>query len=310
MILFAIAEAFRSGTHKGMIMDYLKLNNWSDHKIDYYGHTRSWSQKGSAIAALIAGVLVLYSGNYRMVFLVAVIPYLLNFVNVITYPDNLNYSATAKKKQVKSVKRVLKNFTDAIKNRNVFRIMNSSALHSAFLKAIKDYIQLVMVQIAVLVPILQVVDVKRKNGLIIGILYFFIFILTAIASKNAAKFHRLKSKNSARLTLIYGLLAGILCGVLFNYQLWIFALVAFVIIYIIENIRKPILTGILSNHVPNEILTSVISAQSLYKTIITAVLAVLFGFLSDKFGIGISLIAISAMLLLFVLLINLSSRKH
>lgn len=40
-MLFGLAEAFRSGTHKGMIMDYLKLNNREDQAANYYGHTRS-----------------------------------------------------------------------------------------------------------------------------------------------------------------------------------------------------------------------------------------------------------------------------
>ena len=50
-IFYGIGDAFRTGTHKGMIMDYLKLNKWEDQKIEYYGHTRSWSQKGSAISS-------------------------------------------------------------------------------------------------------------------------------------------------------------------------------------------------------------------------------------------------------------------
>ena len=37
ILLIGIGDAFRSGTHKGMIMDYLRLNQWSKFKIDYYG---------------------------------------------------------------------------------------------------------------------------------------------------------------------------------------------------------------------------------------------------------------------------------
>ncbi len=61
-------------------------------------------------------------------------------------------------------------------------------------------------------------------------------------------------------------------------------------IYIIENIRKPVLTGILADNVPNEILTSVISAQSLWKTILTSAIAICFGLLADYFGIGTAFI--------------------
>ena len=67
-MLFGLAEAFRSGTHKGMIMDYLKLNNWETQAANYYGHTRSWSMKGSALSALVAGVIVFYGGPMKSFF--------------------------------------------------------------------------------------------------------------------------------------------------------------------------------------------------------------------------------------------------
>ena len=66
MILFAVADSFRTGVHKAMIFDYLKVNKWSQHKVSYYGHTRSWSQTGSAVSALIAAAIVYISGNYKM----------------------------------------------------------------------------------------------------------------------------------------------------------------------------------------------------------------------------------------------------
>ncbi len=65
-ILFGLAEAFRSGTHKGMIMDYLNLNDMAAQAANYYGHTRSCSQKGSALSALAAGIIVLYGGSWHV----------------------------------------------------------------------------------------------------------------------------------------------------------------------------------------------------------------------------------------------------
>jgi Na+/melibiose symporter-like transporter len=95
-----------------------------------------------------------------------------------------------------------------------------------------------------------------------------------------------------------GFAAGVLSGIFYNNNLWIISLLAFVMVFIIENIRKPILTGFVADHVSTEILTSVISAQSLLKTIITAILAILFGVLADHYGIGWSLLVVSGILLL------------
>ncbi len=79
MILFGLGEAFRSGTHKAMIFEHLKIHHISQQKVEYYGHTRSMSQFGSAIAALIAGALVFSTGNYKIIFAASIIPYILGF---------------------------------------------------------------------------------------------------------------------------------------------------------------------------------------------------------------------------------------
>jgi MFS family permease len=299
IILYGMGDAFRSGTHKGMIMDYLRLNDWGNHKANYYGHTRSWSQKGSAISALFAGVLVFYSGSYRSIFLYSVIPYLFNFLNIYSYPTELNFSL--KKKNDTSKKTIgsnLKSFVKIIRQPKVFQIINSTALHSSFLKAIKDYIQPLMLNVVLIIPVMMSLNEKRKSGIIIGIIYFIIFLLTSYASKTSFKVAQLPFRNIPRLTLLMGLFAGAICGILYYYELWVLSLLAFILIYVLENIRKPMLTGEIADNVPNEILTSVLSGQSFFQTILTSLIAVALGILVDQFGIGISFVIISSCLLL------------
>jgi MFS family permease len=90
MILFAMGDAFRTGTHKAMIFEYLRLNGWQKHKVDYYGHTRSWSQTGSAISSLLAASIVFWSGNFSSIFLFSTIPYLLDLLLMLAYPKELD----------------------------------------------------------------------------------------------------------------------------------------------------------------------------------------------------------------------------
>ena len=67
MIFFAMGEAFRTGTHKAMILAYLQQTDQIKHKVTYYGHTRACSERGAALSSLIAAALVLYSGTYRII---------------------------------------------------------------------------------------------------------------------------------------------------------------------------------------------------------------------------------------------------
>jgi MFS family permease len=304
-ILFGIGDAFRTGTHKGIIMNYLEKNNWNKQKINYYGHTRSWSQKGSAISSLFAGLIVFYSGNYQNIFLYSIIPYVLNLLLIMSYPKELNRSLKqhAQKNKIR-IGTTFKSFFNNIKQPNVFKIVNMSAVHSAYLKAVKDYIQPLMVNIALLIPIMLNFETDRKNGIIIGVLYFFIYILTSFASRFASKAAEKNKKNISYITLLCGFVCGITCGIFYIYELWVISLIAFVGIYIIENIRKPILTGFIADNVENEVLASVISVESLLKTIMTAIIALTFGLIADNYGIGTAFVALTSFLLFSSIAIN------
>lgn len=313
-VLYGIADAFRTGTHKGIIMDYLKWNGWENQKINYYGHTRSWSQKGSAISSLIAGVIVFYSGSYQTIFLYSIIPYLMNMLLIMSYPNELNYSPRqVKQKNREGIKSTSALLFKMIKDPKVLRIINTSALHTAYLSAVKDYIQPLMVSVALLIPVLLNAEPEKKNGIVIGVIYFFIYLATAYASKFSAKVEGIKKLNIVFATLLLGFLLGIISGIFYVFDLWVISMIALIGIYIVENIRKPILTGYVANQVPNEILASVISAQSLLKTFMTALIAFVFGMMADFFGIGKAFVIVSLILVLGTVLINrytIKSRVH
>jgi len=90
MFLFGIGDTFRTGTHKSMIFEWLRLQERTSERTAVYGITRSWSQIGAAISGIIAAGFVLISGNYESVFLFATIPYAINLVNLWTYPAQLD----------------------------------------------------------------------------------------------------------------------------------------------------------------------------------------------------------------------------
>jgi len=161
-----------------------------------------------------------------------------------------------------------------------------------------------MLQVIALIPLFYQLDVKKKNGLLIGILYFIIYILTSNASRLSSKVVQKNRQNIAYLTLLFGFGFGLVSGLFFTYNLWFLSLIAFVGIYIIENIRKPILTGFIAEEVPNDILTSVISVQSQLKTIMTAILAFVFGLCADYFGISMAFIIISLGLIILTIVLN------
>src|SRR6056297_16912 len=57
-IFYGLGEAFRSGTHKAMEMQWLERHKLQEYKSYLYGITRSWSLYGSALNAVLAIILV------------------------------------------------------------------------------------------------------------------------------------------------------------------------------------------------------------------------------------------------------------
>ena len=310
MILMGAGDAFRSGTHKGMIMDYLKMNGWQHEKVKYYGETRSWSLKGSALSALMAGVMVFYTGNYRIIYLLSVIPYLINFMNIYTYPETLNHSMKKKGSGKFSFKELLTTIAHTLRKGRVIQVINSSALHSAYLKSIKDYIQPLIVNLSFVIPFAIALDSKSKSGLVIGMIYFIIFLVTSAASKHSSKILAFKIKNIEKKTLLLGLGMGLMSGIFYHFNIWLVSLLLFVMIYLIENGRKPIMTGFLVDNVPDQILTSVLSAQSFYSTLMTALIAIGLGMAADLYGVGVSLLLVSVVLMVLTLVVEFGLEKE
>ena len=90
MFLFAIGDAFRTGTHKALIFTWLSNQGRRDEVTKVYGYTRSWSKIGSAVSVLVACVIVFKTSSFIMVFFLAIIPYVLNIINFLGYPKEID----------------------------------------------------------------------------------------------------------------------------------------------------------------------------------------------------------------------------
>lgn len=296
MVFFASGEAFRSGTHKAMILDYLKRKGMEELKVEYYGRTRSASQLGSAVSALASIALILYFGNYRFVFLAAIIPYIAALFLMASYPRYLDgdISRGRRSKEAdlrKSFRRTWASFINIFKNRDSVRGILNSSLFGGVFKASKEYLQPVMKAQAVALPLLLFMADEQRTAIMVGLAYFILFLLSAITSRSAGRFAS-RYDDLARpinLTFVLGGLILLIAGLSEHLEWYFIAAIAFVGLYIIQNIRKPINVGYISDTIPGEVMASGLSVESQMVTIVTAVFAPLIGLLADVYGIGISL---------------------
>lgn len=296
MIFFSFGEAFRTGTHKAMIFQYLKINGMENLKVQYYGATRAASQLGSALNSLIAASIVFVSGNYRTVFFIAILPYILNLINLATYPNELDKAEVKKTK-----KQTLKDFIDAVASWRVLKILLNTSSYSAIFKSLKDYLQPILESFALSIPIFVWLDDKKRSSIVIGIVYFFLYLLTSYASKNSWKIGKKSSSFALNLTLFVGALSVIFAGVSYIFNFYIVSILIFIVLYILENLRRPIAVSYVGDNVESDALASVLSVESQATTLLTAVFSIVLGFFADKFGVGQSVSILGIILLLMSL---------
>ncbi len=141
MFFFGLGEAFRSGTHKAMIYSYLEEKGWFKYKTFVYGRTRSFSLIGSSISAFAAIFIIIRLPEMKTIFLFSIIPYVLDFLLILSYPNSLNERVEStlnlKKFFIFSVRKVKEIFS----NQDLKKVILSSSLFDGIFKILKDYIQ-------------------------------------------------------------------------------------------------------------------------------------------------------------------------
>ena len=314
MCLYAFADAFRTGTHKAMIFEYLKIKGWGDLKVGYYGHTRSWSQIGSAISSLLAGGLVFISGSYEYAFLFSIVPYLIGLLLMISYPKELDGDIDSRRKrgQKQIFKEVISEFITTFNNIKVLKSLANVSSFSGYFKAVKDWLQPVIQTLALSIPVFLYLDDEKRTAILIGIVYFVIYLLSSLAARNSGNvLRRFKSIGMAlNATLIIGLVAGIFSGVFYLIGISSIAILLFLVMFMLENSRKPIGVSFIAGFIKKDILATTLSVESQVKSIFTAIIALALGYLADKFGLGIALMLVTGVLVLLVPFIMLRTKSQ
>jgi len=313
MVLFAFGESFRTGTHKALILEYLKINDISDLKVAYYGLTRSASQFGSAVNALIAAGLVFYTGSYRIMFLAATVPYTLDLINLATYPKELDGEITRIKGKeiIPRLSSTLKGFFQTLKDESAVKAILNSASFAAVFKSTKDYLQPMVSTFALSLLVFSALEETRREALLIGMVYFVIYLLTSLASRRAYSLSN-RFKNLARAvntTYLAGIGMLIGAGLMAAIGQDLIAVICFVGIFLLNNVRRPINVGIISDQISSRVMASGLSAETLLTTVFSALFAPLLGYMVDQFGLGLGIVFIGLVMVPLYFVVRLGEKK-
>ncbi len=288
MFFFGLGDAFRTGTHKAMIFDWLRMQDRLDEKTKVYGFTRSWSQMGSALSVLIAGALVFYRGNFTDIFWYSIIPYSVNIINFLGYPSQLDGDRQSKF----SLKAVAKLLDKALKSAVCFpplrRLVFEGMGFEGMYKASKDFLQPILQQTAIALPILVALDASKRSALLVAGVYFLLYFLSSFASRNSHRFSDWRDGEEGAFAQLMWWIDLVLFASLIP-ALWFgwlhIVIVLFVALAILQNIWRPVLISRFDAQSTPDMGATVLSIEAQAKSLATIIFAPLLGWLVDTFGL-------------------------
>ncbi|MGM0510790.1 MAG: MFS transporter [Thermoplasmatota archaeon] len=288
MFLFAIGETLRSGTHKSMIMEHLDEEDMEDKKVEYYGKTRSASRLGSAISAVLAGVIVFFWQSYNVVFLFTLVPYSFGFILMLTYPQELDgeISKTSFKDFWTHTK---ESMHQLIHRPGLLRMVTNASVYDSFFKISKDYLSPIVEVFALSLPILLFVgNIEQRTAILVGVVYFFVYMNSFVSSRKSADLMRKVGNMGKALNILYFILAlaFFAVGIFLELDIVLFSILAFFFFFTLYNLRKPMVVGYLGDHITPEKRATILSTHNQMRSIVGIFIAPALGYFADNFGIS------------------------
>jgi MFS family permease len=286
MLAYSVGEAFRGGTHKAMIFDWLRAQGREREASEVYGHTRSWSKRGSASSALIGAAIVLSSGSFTAAFWWTAIPYVANAVNLAGYPKVLDRTGSSGASIGSVVRATWQGLRAAVTLPPLRRLLVESMIFEGTLRSTASYLQpLVQIWAVGLIATLALAVTDFQGTVIAaGVVYFVLGVVEAIASARAGTFSRRAGGDGPGVASLW--FVHLACGIAMLVSLTLgigsVAILAFVVVYgAARNLFRALQLARYDERCPPELAATVLSLESQSHALFVAVAAPLVGLVID-----------------------------
>jgi len=289
MVLMGVNKAFKSGTHKAYIYDYVEQNGTDISFTEVIGKGKFWARVGEALACAAGGVIAQKYG-YGRVFMFALVPALLNCINALTY-EKIEEKHKVSKFSLKShFGHIFGSLGDIKSNRIVYRIIINSAIFAFCLDASEKFFQ----------PYMQHVDIPVKC---FGFIYAATFIVTAFGSRYAYLFEKKFSRaNIVNVIGWFAVLPVLLLGLRFVSVAGVFLFLA---IIFIRNVRRPPMITELNKHILSRKRATILSIDALFSALMALAFLPVVGYVSDALSEHSALLILAGVLVINQILFSI-----
>ena len=294
--IYGVGEAFRSGSHKAIMLDYLDFTNQTDQATSLLAFTRTFSKVSSALAGVAAGILLYLLQDYTLLFWLSAAAAAAGFVLIASYPAYLEGESTRERREPSSTfdeqeHKLLTMF----KNWKMWPLMIQSVIYESQVEVVlklflQPFLHLGLTTIGIPLASVDASSASRTGGsLVVGVNELFRDGLGAVGARNSPRFERKLANRRRAMWLIYLLTAAVILLVglsaLDVQELFFPGLFAIGIVTLLQNLRRPIFVSEL-NHLSNKPLrATILSIDNQATSFCTALLMPLMGLAADHWGL-------------------------
>lgn len=282
MVFYGLGDAFRTGTHKAMIYSYLDHKGWGEYKTQVYGKTHGYSLIGSSISSFLAIILIIYIEDINRIFLFSIVPYILDFLLISSYPKFLDL---LDKKENESPKSFILSIITTLKDVKLKKLVVQESMSDATISYSRDMLQPIL-QVGFLAGGFMVFSDLNAN---IGLMFAIFNFLGALSSTFAYKFQRTftnyKLLKYIQITLIISIFS--IC-VFINQP--ILVCIIYCVFFMSHSVRKPVCISEIDNIIDKSNRATILSIVSQLKSLILIVISPILGYFIDNYSIVYALI--------------------
>jgi len=300
--LFGLGEAFRTGGHKAIMLDWLDTRGESERATHVIAVTRSFSKGSAAISAVAGGVLIWLTERYDWAFLLSAAASGAGFVLMLSYPRDLEgeHARARAGRRGGEPRRQWPRFGQLAAAAGILPLfLQSVVFESQSRMLLKYYLQ----------PFLR--EGLEARGLAIlgaGALWVGMNELLregvgGVAARLAPRYERRSGGPDPALRRAYAAMVALSVAMgLCQLRGWLLTgLLVLVLVTVLQNLRRPVFVGAFNRLMDKPHRATTLSIESQARSVVAAVLLPVTGFAADRWGLDAVFPMITAVLLVGLL---------
>ena len=282
MGLLALNKAFKSGTHKAYIYDYLAQNHPEISPTEVFGKNKFWARMGEAAASLSGGFIAARMG-YSAVFWFALGPAALNLLNALAYAHVKERHKTPELSLKSHLRHIKESLADIRCSPMLRRLIFNSAVFVVAMEAGEKFFQPYMVRTGIAVSL-------------IGVFYAVIMLISAVGSRYIHLLERRWTVSKiVNLSGWLGVPPLLILGLGWTSKGGIFLF--FMILFLRATRRPPIITE-MNRRICTQRRATILSTDSLIEKLLGFILLPVAGWVSDTYSFAFTSLVLAGLLIL------------